>query len=236
MTSQNTFRTNWREPTMIGILATGGAALAVILAVAVVYIGNADVLALGIVGLMAAATVYGVVELVRCVRALGQLQRRVQRQRALQPGQCIFDHFPQGQVAPADEIEEIGTGETVSMEEHPAPHDVEKRVGEVPAGYQLVRGLLESVGAARQSFQAGGAGRDILFGGDEDGYLAVAVGGSEAKSDSLGYMALDMEATGGDPPFAGDTEQFGDGGVSIGTITQGFTSDGTFTTRKRMVQ
>ena len=95
----------------------------------------------------------------------GQLQRRIQRQRAFEPGQCGLDRFTQRQVPLAHEVQEIGAGKPVSMREYAAPHDVEQGVGEVPAGDQVVRGLLESIGTAGQPFQASGTGRDILFDG-----------------------------------------------------------------------
>lgn len=64
----------WQDRTILGIVAAGGVALAVIVATGTVYAGSGDGLALVIIAAMAAAASVGLVELVRCARAVRELE------------------------------------------------------------------------------------------------------------------------------------------------------------------
>ncbi len=58
----------------------------------------------------------------------------------------------------------------------------------------------------------------------------------EASGSDLHYLMIDQVNKKIITEANGNTEQFTDGDVSIGSITAAYTSDGTYTTRKRMVQ
>ena len=111
-----------------------------------------------------------------------------------------------GAVAQAGEVEEVRGVHLMAEGEDAAAHDVEKGVGEMVGGGDLVAAELKAVGGGDQGAKAGGAGGEagVEFAVDVDG-IAQAVG--EFGDVDLGAVGVERDApaaglAGGEGEFA----------------------------------